>query len=618
MNGYFKRILKVNLSTKTFSDFIPSDDDLKNYIGGSGLAAKIFIDNYDVNVDPLAPENPLIIMTGPLCGTTLPSVPRFVICAKSPMTGIWGESNVGGYIGPEIRFAGLDGIIIEGKADKPTKLVIDGDKISIEDATDVWGKSTYDTVDALVEKHKSESQKKKVQVLCIGPSGEKLVKMAAITNNKHHYAGRTGMGAVMGSKNLKAVVVRGSKFKVPIADQTLLKEAKDRAREKQKESINIIAMTSFGSNSVMDAGYMMGDTPIKNWQISLWDEGAEKLNGDAYGNTILVDNGTCYGCPVACKREVEVKDGPFKTQKGPGPEYETVAMFGMNCFNDNIYSVAKANEICNKYGIDTISGGQTVAFAIECFEKGIISEKDTGGIKLGWGNAEGIVAILEKICKREDIGDVLAEGTRSAAKKLNAEDLRTDCLGLEIPAHDPRAAHGMGLAYATSTRGACHNSSMQHVLEHGLSLVNEIAKDAPNMQDSEGKAKMVIESQNYGNVLSQCAIVCLFGGMPWQSEELIDFLNSVTGFGLDYNKILEIGDRCWNLKHIINLKMGMNIKDYKLPKKFMTPAVDGGAEGSVPDMKLMLSDFITLRELDEKGYPKEARLKKLGLEWTLK
>lgn len=637
MYGYQGKVLEVNLTTGQLGTLPLDEKTCRDFVGGSGIAARLFFARAGKRVgalDPLGPGNPLIFMTGPLVGTPVPSTGRMTASARSPLTGIWGESSVGGFFGAELKFAGYDGIILEGQVPRPVYLEIADDQVRLVPAGDWWGKDAYETIDGLaggfpgVEGKGTDSKavdgsaagepsaaaKRKPQILVIGPAGENRVPYAAIVHNKGHILGRTGMGAVMGSKRLKAIVVRGA-GKVPVADEAAVKNLRNRLLEKMKNSILIEALHAFGTNSSMDLGSLSGDVPFKNWQLGAW-EGYERINGASFSDKVLVDARTCYGCPVACKREVEVKDGPFRMEKGPGPEYETVGTFGAMCLNDDVEAISKLNELCNRYGMDTISAGSTISFAIECFEDGLIKPEQTGGLTLRWGDPELLVELVHLIGKGEGFGKKLALGSRRLAAEIGpkAEEKLTTVKGLEAPMHDPRAGHGMGLAYATSIRGACHVSSLTMGVEQGAAMypgLNLIETYAG--MESAGKAEMVVKTQNLGMVISGAAIVCQLAGMVYDDADLVAALTAVTGLPWTLEELMECGDRIWNLKRLIGNLSGAGRQDDMLPKRLLTPTAEGGAAGSVPDLDLMLAEFYALREIGPDGRPSRSRLERLGL-----
>ncbi len=616
MYGYAGKLLYIDLSSGTIEKKPLDQDFARNYIGGLGFGTRIYLDLIKPNprFDPLSEHNPFVLMTGPLTGVKMDGVARWTVGTKSPQTGFWGDANVGGFFGAYLKFAGYDGIVLTGKAGSPCFIYINDETVEIRDAQKYWGKDIYETNDTMLEDLKPES-KRPGQVVCIGPAGENLIRFASIINNKRHAAGRTGMGAVWGAKNLKAIYVTGS-GDIAIAQPEKLKELKEELKQIYEDSIYISALKSSGTPAHIDVGMIAGDVPIKNWQLTEWDS-INDIGPTAIEEKIHAGHKTCYGCSVACKKDAEVKEGPFKMAKGPSPEYETVATFGSMCLNSSIESIAKANEICNRYGMDTITCGSTIAFAIECFENGLITEKDTDGIRLTWGNSEAIVAMTEKIGKKEGFGAILAEGSAKAAQKIgkNASDFLTTVKGLEAPMHDPRSAHGYGLAYGVSPRGACHEASINFNVEGGAMLVPEIEDLVMELQEhsSENRAKLNVACQDYGMFFSSCAVFCNLGANPLNATQAISMVNFVTGFEYTLDEILDIGRRVWYLKRGLTNLFGARAQDDRLPKRLMTPMQEGPTAGSVPDMDKMLSEFYALRGFDENGVPKKEILEKIGL-----
>lgn len=616
MGGYAGKILYVDLTIGEIQKKTLDPGFAKENIGGLGFGTRIFLDLIQEKPDfhALSPDNPFVLMTGPLTGTQMNGTARWTVCAKSPLTGFWGDANVGGHFGAALKFAGYDGIVITGASDHPVFLCIKDDRVELKDADKYWGEDVY-TVTEKMRSDLNDQPSKKGQVLTIGPAGENLVRFASIIHNKGHAAGRTGMGAVWGSKKLKAIYVTGT-GKVTPAHPDRLKALRKELKEVYEESIFIAAMQSSGTPSHMDIGILSGDIPIKNWQMTEWAE-IDELGPVVIEERIFAGNKTCYGCGVACKKVAEVKAGPFKMEKGPSPEYETIATFGTMCLNSSIESVAKANEICNKMGMDTISCGSTIAFAIECFEKGLITQQDTGGLDLSWGNSEAIVKMTEMIGKKEGFGAILSNGSREAADHIggNSHDFLTTVKGLEAPMHDPRNAHGYGLAYGISPRGACHEASLTYEVEGGAMFIPEIPELAADLpMGSEGRAKLNVATQDYGMFFSNCAIFCNLGAGPLTATPALDMVNHVTGFDYTLEDIMKIGRRIWYLKRGLTNLFGARAKDDMLPKRLMTPMADGPTEGSIPDMELMLQEFYEMRGLGEDGVPKETVLKELGLD----
>ena len=606
------KLLEVDLSSGKIDSRTVEEGILRDYVGGSGLAAKLFLDDgVPPGCDPLGPENNLYILTGPLSGSGLPATPRFSLAAKSPLTGIWGEANCGGNFGPALKFAGWDGIVIRGQSEKPVMLVIEDDKAELQDASDLWGKDTYETADAIGAKFEG---KPRVRNITIGPAGEKLVKYAVVADGKHDYAGRTGLGAVMGSKKLKAIAVRGS-TKLSPADADGFAEVRKTVAEKIQEGIFTMALNAMGTNAGMVMGTTMGDVPTKNWSHGGDEELANQLSSIVMNEKYLTKGSACYGCPIGCKRNVKVDEGPYKMGPGAGPEYETMGAFGTMCLISDQAAVNKINDLCNRFGLDTISCGCTVAFAIDCYEAGILTDDDTGGLKLNWGAADAVIELIKKIAAREGLGDTLAEGSRAAAKKIGkgAPDLTAEVKGLEAPMHDPRAFHGLGLAYAMSIRGACHLSHADLFAEQGGVVMPEAGIEGPYLgQSSDGKANLVFVTENLGALL-QATGMCLFGSAPLDLEDFTNMLNTSAGRDYTNEELLKIGERLWLLKRSINNMMGVTIEDDRLPKKMLTATKEGGAAGSVPDIEMMMKEYYDIRGLDMSGVPKKERLAEVGL-----
>ena len=595
MGGYWGKILQIDLSTGKTGTVSVKEQDEKGFIGGSGLAAKIFFDSFDPNVDPLSPENPLIVMTGPVVGTQFPGTSRFAVCGKSPLTGIWGEGTCGGNFGPELKFAGLDGIIFKGASPAPVYLAIEDDKIELRDAKDLWGMDNYVLTDLLKERHGKE---KRPKVLSIGPAGENLVKFAAICNDKGDFIGRTGMGALMGSKKLKALVVKGTK-KVEISHPEAYATLRKSLIIKSRDAMVAQSLRSMGSDAGMDLGMMTGDIPIRNWMVGEDFELSANLGGPLMTEKYLTRNHACSFCPIACKRVVKVDDEPFKTEEGPGPEYETCCSFGTLMMNYDLAGVIKANEWCNRYGMDTISCGATIAFAMEAFEKGLITKKDTDGIELTWGNITGAISLLHKIAKKEGIGAILSEGSREAAKKLGkgAEAFGVEVKGLEVPMHDPRGFHGMGLAYMTSIRGACHLMHLALGVEQGISTYTEAGFQENYIgQTSEGKAEMIKLCEDFG-LPCNSLLICEYVAWTLSANELAEMVRVTTGFDFTLKDHLACGERTWLLKRGLGNMMGMSVKDDRLPKRILTPLKEGAAAGSVPDVEKLLREYYEIRGL---------------------
>lgn len=609
MHGYAGQILEVDLTNGVCSNLHLEVNRLKKFIGGSSLAASFYLEKYNLEAAPLAPESPLMIMTGPLVGSGFPGSSRFAVTAKSPQTGIWGESACGGTFGPELKRAGFDGIIIIGRSPFPVILSIINGQATLSPADDLWGKDIYEATDLL------KSEDKGLKVLTIGPAGEHLVTFSSIGNDKAHFIGRTGMGAVMGSKKLKAVVVRGNQPPTK-ANEEKYKEIFRTAIQEIKESAFAESLHLMGSDAAMDLGMMTGDVPIKNWTVGEAFELGSKLSGPTMRETYLTKAHACANCPIACKRVVAVKDGPYQTEEGPGPEYETCCTFGTLIMNDDLAAVIKANELCNRYGLDTISAGATIALAMELYENGVIDKEKADNLDLHWGNMESVFRLLNKIAFRDGFGDLLADGSLRAAAQLGPEalDAVVHVKGLELPMHDPRGFHGMGLAYMMSNRGACHLQHAAMGMEQGMVSWPQLfeMKEDYDGKTSQGKARLVFNSENYG-ILGNSLSICHYLMYCLKPETIRDAFQAITGFNFDFKDFLVCGARDWILKRGINNLLGVSAKDDILPPKILTPLKEGAAAGSVPDMQLLRDEYYTIRGLDGDGIPKQETLIELDL-----
>lgn len=612
MSAYKNRIVEVDLGSKEIHQTEIGPNVLRQYIGGSGLAGKMFLERGNADVEPFAGGNNLYFMTGPLTGTRFPGTGRFTAAAKSPLTGIWGESNCGGNFGPELKFAGYDGIIVKGISPKPVYLLIEDDAVRICDATELWGRDTFETTDFL---KKSLPGKKKVKVLSIGPAGENLIRYAGILNDRADALGRCGLGAVMGSKKLKAIAVRGSGKAWKPADDSEYDTFIKSLHKKLKENPFTATLHRLGTNAGMVIGRKTGDIPTKNWSLGDSNQYAKPLLPYHMNEKYFVKHKACYACPVGCKKEVQVKDGIYRTEEGPAPEYETFGSLGTMLLITDMEAIIKMHNLCNRYGMDVISCGSTIAFAVECYEKGLITRKDTDGLELGWGDAEVVIELIKKIAHRDGFGNLLADGSRLAAQRIgrNASDLTSEIKGLESPMHDPRAFHGHGLAFATSTRGSCHLQHLVHFVETNNSSHSELGLlEKYERLTGEGKAKMTVICEDFGMIMN-AAPMCqfVFGGLS--ANDVVYGLRKSTGFDYDLDEVMRCGERFWYLKRVLNNIMGVRASDDRLPKKMMKPFTEGGAKGSVPDIKYMLGEYYTLRELDKNGIPKAEKLKHVGL-----
>ena len=605
-NCIFGKIIRIDLTSRKYhyEDINPAD--VEKYFLGSGYAAlKLYGTDYE-GLDPLSPESPVYMMAGLFVGSPIPGTPKFTVSSKSPLTGIWNEATVGGHWPSEFRFTGNDGMIIEGRSDSPVYLYITEAGVEFRDAAHLWGKDTYETGSLL-----SAEIDPKAKLACIGQAGENLSPISSIIFDPPitRVAARGGTGAVWGSKNLKAIAVRGTK-KLEYFDF-------DGLRELLKTDIPLVkeftqGLHNFGTSGGVEAVEMYGDLPIKNWLLGSYKEGAKKISGQAMQPVYLDKHYACFACPIRCGKIYKV---PEKGLYGHGPEYETIGMLGANCLNDDPLLLIEANELCNRYGIDTISGGAGVAFAMEAFEKGIITEKDTGGLKISWGG-ESAVALVNKMGRNEDIGKVLLKGVKKAAELIggNSSEFAVHTKGMEYPAHDPRGHVGMALNYATGVRGACHLEGLTYFYDRGIPMADFGYITPPNPHDSSDKPPIVVNYQNYlatFNPLGMCKF--LFVGRVGP-KMVARWLEKATGWEFDMDKLMKTGERLFNLKRMYNVKLGISRKDDVLPPRlYAWGKPDGKAKDVLPDMGNMLYKYYKLRNWTEDGIPTPEKLEELGL-----
>ncbi len=592
--GYRGRLLYINLTERKIEVNELSESIVKQYLLGSGLGIKILLDNFDKDLSPLDPDAPMLFISGLLTGTPVPTASKLSVCLRSPLTGIWDESTVGGDFGAFLKFAGYDGIYITGKAEKPVYIFISKDEVKIEDATDLWGKDTYATNDILKEKYGAD-----IKVASIGPAGENLVKIASINieGRVGRAAGRGGPGAVMGSKNLKAIVVTGRDV-LPLYDKKGLMESIKNLVPQIKSGTE--SLTLFGTVGGMVKVDKTGDLPVKNFYGSLFTEGAAKTSGMAIAEEYEVKNYRCYACPIACGKHLVRKKGFPEELEIAGPEYETGAGFGALILNDDLETIVWANDLCNRLGLDTISTSMVIAFAMELSEKGLIDED------IPWGDGEKILSLIEDIAYRRELGDTLAEGTRKASQEIGhgAEEYSIDVKGLELPMHDPRAFTSMAINYATGNRGGCHLESLSYYAEQGLKLPGIKMKESYDPHSDEGKAELAVNMQNYMNVYNALGLCKFLIRGNIGITHLAEWLKLATGIEFTPDELLKTGERLFNLKRVYNVSLGISRKDDLLPPRIMTWArEEGGAKGVIPHIGKMLNEYYKLRGWSEEGLP---------------
>jgi aldehyde:ferredoxin oxidoreductase len=600
LGGYMGKILRVDLSTEKIGTEQLNEQLAKDFIGARGYAVKVFSDEVDAKIDPLGPENKMIFATGPLTLTSSPAGSRYDVVTKSPLNNTIAGSNSGGFWGPELKRAGYDMIIVEGKAEKPVYLWVSEDKVKLKDAAHLAGKDTSETTDTII---KDLGGDKQIKVSCIGPAGENLVKFSCIINEKARAAGRTGVGAVMGSKNLKAVAVRGHK-KTPIANEEKYKEVLEVAMDKVKANpVTSQGLPTYGTMVLNNIINQNGLYPTRNFQTGVFED-VDKVSGEKLAETYLAKNRACYGCPIACGRVTRLPDG----EEGEGPEYETSWAFSADCGIDDLVAVIKANNICNKMGLDTISTGATIASAMELYEKGYVKKEELEGApELKFGNTDALLHYVEAIALRKGLGDKLAEGSYEFAKAHGHPELSMSVKKQDLPAYDPRGAQGHALEYATSNRGGCH--------VRGYLISPEILGSPEKIDPfvTEGKAQWVKTFQDLTAVIDSEGI-CLFTSFALGAEDYAGLLSTVTGVDYSAEEALKVGERIWNLEKLWNLKVGLTKADDTLPPRFLEdPMPDGAAKGQIVHLDVTLPEYYELRGWSDTGVPTEAKLQELNL-----
>jgi len=597
MYGWTGNMIRVNLSDKTIKLEKLDNDDLKNYIGARGLGTRLYTKEVDPKIDPLSPENKMIFLTGPLTGTLAGSGGRFNVVTKGPLNGTIAASNSGGNWGPELKFAGYDGIIFEGRAEKPVYLWINNDQIELRDAEELWGKDAHDTTD-LVKAATDEEAK----VACIGPAGENLVKFACIMNEYNRAAGRSGVGAVMGSKNLKAVAVRGTRG-IKIADyEGFLNAITDTRAKLKAHPVTGAGLAAYGTNVLVNILNEHGGLPVKNFSEAAVYPNAEKISGEYQAEHNLIRNKGCFGCPIGCGR-VSKNKVKFKGI-GEGPEYEATWGFGSNLDIDDFEAVCKANFLCNELGMDPITMAGTIACAVEMVEKGFIPREKAD---LNWGDTDMLVEMTRKTAYREGFGDELAEGSYRLAEKYGHPEYSMSAKKQELPAYDPRGQQGIGLEYATSNRGGCHVRGYMTSPEV-LGIPEKVDPDV-----IEGKPGLLKIFQDL-TALVDSAGICLFTTFAIGLPEIAEELRTATGLNLSDEEFLLAGERIWNLEKIFNLQAGLSKKDDTLPPRLLNePMKDGPHKGNVVRLDEMLTEYYQLRGWDKNGIPTQAKLNQLGM-----
>ncbi len=608
MAGISYRILEVDLSSGQSRVIEYGEEALRKYFGGSGLAASILLDRFESSLDPFHPQSPLIFMTGLFTGIPVPCGCRISICTKSPLR-IWGEANAGGYWGPELKFTGFDGLIITGKAREPSYLWVTPKGVEIRSAKALWGKGTFETTEKL------EGQTDpKARVAAIGPAGESLSFMAGVITGglEARVMARTGPAAVMGSKNLKAVVVRGDK-KPSIADPKILQEA---TKDLLPNLKFVEGLSKFGTASVIESKEAAGVLPIKNFTQAHWDK-AKKIAGPTLVAGYLEKHYGCYSCPIRCGKDVKGPEGPYAGIVGHGPEYETLSALGSLILNDDLKSLIHLNFLCNDLGLDSMSAGITAAFAIESNLRGYLKEND--GLDLQWGNAQAVGVLLEKIARRQGIGAIFADGVEKASRALGkeTEDFALHSKGVEVSLSNPTPTVSLALSWATSNRGACHLEGFSHQVEGGVPFPEVGYTEVMDGTSGEGKGRMTALMQNYMAVFNALGLCKFLFFARVSHETLCRWLKGLAGWDLTSSNLMEVGDRLYNLKRTYNVLMGVNAERDVVAPRILENLRPGRpiSEGR----KLffdMRKEYYQARCWDENGIPTREKLLSLGLEGT--
>lgn len=609
MKGYMGKLLRVNLTHGSISQETLDPQYLRDYIGGSGLGIRLMYDEVPPDTDPLSPEAKIIITTGPVTATALGTAGRYQVVFKSPLTGILCDSSSGGHWGSAFKQTGYDVLILEGKAPAPVYLYIQDNQAELRLAEAWWGLDAYSTIAGLVD----EVGQPLARVLCIGPAGENGVLYACMVNDAGRAPGRGGTGTVMGSKNLKAIVVHGAQ-KVPLADPAGYKKYAVSVNKLNATAEGIADLRTLGTPEVMDNSWPVGDIPTKNWALGSYEELCVSLGGKQMRDTILAPHVACHFCSIGCSRWVRIEEGDFQMDAA-GPEYETLGALGSMCLVDDLQAVSYAAHLCNLYGMDTISCGATIAFAMECYEKGYITKEDTAGVELVWGDKYALVKMVEQIALGEGLGPLLALGTRRMAERIgqDALDFAVQVKGMELPMHDARAFFSWASNYATSPRGGCHLHGMSAIYENKQDPIPEwgLTGYYPRHSD-EGKARITRFAQDWAHILDSM-VICYFATFTLQPSDLAALIHYATGYEYTPEELLLIGDRINALHRAYNYRCGMRREDDRLPARALTPVAAGGAAGKVPNLEYQLNEYYALRGWEADGRPKREELLRLGL-----
>jgi aldehyde:ferredoxin oxidoreductase len=608
--GYKGQLLRVNLTNKKITKEPLREDWARDFVGGVGYSARLLYQELKPKIDPLGPKNKLIFMTGPVNGTMIPAASRSCVCAKSPLTGSFFHSIFGGYFGPELKFAGYDGLVVEGASKKPVYLFIDDNKVKIRSAEHLWGKSSLEAQEIIRKEIGDEA----IHIAVIGEAGERGTAFAMILLDIRA-AGRGGLGAVMGSKNLKAIAVRGT-GSVSVPNTLRVYNTALRLNELFGTNPAVRGLSDYGTPRNVASMNAAGILPTRNWQTEVFSK-VDGITGETMKEKVVKGHRACFACSINCTKYSVVPSGPYKSIIN-GPDYETIYGFGSICEVDDIQALCKADEICDHYGIDLITTSMCVAWAMECYEKGIFTTKDTDGLDLRWGNAEAMIALTEKIGKSEGLGALLAKGTREAAKIVGkgSDRFTIQNKGVEWPGHTCRPFPAAAVGYATGPRGGSHHDIRPTAEKSGL----------VDRKVLEGKGALAAEI-NHWLILCDSACLCHLGEPIWGpmkiNNNVVEALNAVTGWSLNYEQARKIAERQWNMIRCFAAREGFTRNDDRLPVRFMEePVPEGPMKGSVipkETLERLKDDYFTYRGWDLKtGNPTKAKLKELGLEFAIR
>ncbi len=606
----YGRMLKINLTTGSWQNAQVPLEYLRAFIGGSALAARLLYDALDEDTlaSPLHPNSPLLFITGPLTGTAGPTTGRFTICGRSPQTGLWGESNIGGFVGPELRQAGWDMLWISGRAARPVYLWLCDGEVELRPAEHLWGQADTCQTQTLIRAELGQPQ---ARVACIGLAGENGVSMAGILSDHGRLAARTGLGALMGSKNLKAVAVRGT-GRIPLARPEEYKRLRVESNKRLLQQNMTAVLHQTGTSGSADYLQYIGDMPQKYWSAPTF-EGAALISGNEMADRYLVGTRACQGCVIACGREVDLAGGPERSaaNKQKGPEYETVCSFGSQLLIDSLPEITRLGALCDDLGMDSISAGNTIALAYLLYEKGLLTPADAGGLALNWGDPAPAAALLAQMARSEGLGALLAQGSLALATHYGDPGLAVQVNGLDVGMHDPRAFTGQALSYVTSPRGACHNQSDFFTIELGGTM-EEIGLPMTDRAASAGKAAYVARHQHWRTACN-ALVTCFFAVVA--PAEVAELLSLALGEEWSVERMLLAGERAWNLKRLYNLRLGWTPVHEKLPRLLLQSMPDSGQNGAVPDMEVLLDEYYAACGWERPtGLPLPEKLRALGLE----